>query len=129
MEAVSKNTGTKQVNKKPPRGPVQPSSRMPQQTRQQQVCTRCGKGPHSRQACPAKDATCYKCNKKGHYSSRCYTKSVSTISEETDPLETAYLNTVEEQDSAQSSWTCHVELNGKTTLFKIDTGAEVFSSE
>ena len=24
-----------------------------------------------------------------------------------------------------SSWTCHIELNGKTTLFKIDTGAEV----
>ena len=32
---------------------------------------------------------------------------------------------MEEQDSVQSSWTCHIELNGKTTLFKIDTGAEV----
>ena len=55
----------------------------------------------------------------------CFTKSVSTISEEADSLETAYLNNLEEQNSTQSSWTCHIELNGKLTLFKIDTGAEV----
>ena len=84
MEAVSKNTGAKQVNKKPPRGPIQPPSRVPQQRRHQQVCSHCGRGAHSRQACPAKDAACHKCNKKGHYSSMCFTKSVSTISEEAD---------------------------------------------
>ena len=125
MEAVSKNTGAKQVNKKPPRGPIQSPNRVRQQRRHQQVCSRCGRGAHSRQACPAKDAACHKCNKKGHYSSMCFTKSVSTISEEADSLETAYLNNLEEQNSTQSSWTCHIELNGKLTLFKIDTGAEV----
>ena len=104
---------------------TQPPSRMPQQRRHQQVCSCCGKGPHSRQACPAKDVACHKCNKRGHYNSMCYTKSVYSISEESDSLETVYLDTLEGQNPTQSSWTCHTELNGKTTLFKIDTGAEV----
>ena len=30
------------------------------------------KGPHSRQVCPAKDAVCITCKKKGHYSSQCF---------------------------------------------------------
>ena len=36
-------------------------------------CTRCGRGPHSRNSCPAKDATCDACKKKGHF------KSIQTI--------------------------------------------------
>ena len=71
------------------------------------------KGSSFSSSLPAKDAACHKCNKKGHYSSMCFTKSVSTISEEANSLETEYLNNLEEQDSTQSSWTCHIELNGK----------------
>ena len=33
-------------------------------------CTRCGRGPHSRNSCPAKDATCDACKKKGHFKSQ-----------------------------------------------------------
>jgi len=55
----------------------------------------------------------------------CYTKLVGTITEESDSLENAYLDTLEDQNPTQSSWTCHIELNGKTTPFKIDTGAKV----
>ena len=77
----------------------------------------------------AKEATCHKCIKKGHYSSMCHTKSISNISEEpnsvSDSVETAYLDTLEGQKPTQNSWTCHIEVNGKATLFKIDTGAEV----
>ena len=62
MEAVSKNSD---INRKPPRGPTQPPSRMPRQRRHQQVYSRCGKGPHSRQACPAKDIACHKVQQKG----------------------------------------------------------------
>ena len=65
VAAVSKSSEVKQPNRKPPRS----SSSRPPQQRRQQVCTRCGRGTHSRQVCPAKEATCHKCNKKGHYSS------------------------------------------------------------
>ena len=93
--------------------------------KRQQLCTRCGKGAHPHQACPAREAICHKCSKKGHDSSVCHSKFIATISEESDSLETAYLDTLEESKPIQSSWTCHIELNGKTTLFKIDTGAKV----
>ena len=35
--------------------------------RRQQVCTHCGRGPHSQQVYLANDATCHKCNKKAQY--------------------------------------------------------------
>ena len=127
VETVSKGNELKQWNRRSPGGLLHSSSRPPQQ-RRQQVCTHCGRGPHSYQACPAKEAACHRFNKKGHYSSMCHTKSVSNISEEADntnPVETAYLDTLEGQKPTQNSWTCHIEVNGKATLFKIDTGAEV----
>ena len=40
-----------------------------------QKCSRCGKSPkHSKQQCPAKDSTCKKCYKKGHYTSYFFQK-------------------------------------------------------
>ena len=44
------------------------------------MCTRCGRGLHSYEQCPARMATCHRCNKKGYYSSRCFTKQVSEVS-------------------------------------------------
>lgn len=41
-------------------------------------CGRCGKSYHNRDKCPAKDATCYKCQKKGHFSSQCFSKQSAT---------------------------------------------------
>ena len=34
------------------------------------VCRQCGKSSHPRQLCPARDATCFRCNRKGHYGAR-----------------------------------------------------------
>ena len=42
-------------------------------------CSRRGKEPHPRERCPAKDATCHICTKKGHYSSQCFTKLVQKL--------------------------------------------------
>ena len=40
------------------------------------VCSRCGRRPpHSKFRCPAKNAKCHKCSKKGHYQSMCRSKA------------------------------------------------------
>ena len=39
----------------------------PKQRPAPKQCTRCERDPHPRNKCPAKDATCHKCRKKGHY--------------------------------------------------------------
>ena len=39
-----------------------------------QTCIRCGGHSHPREPCPAKDVTCHRCQKRGHYSSKCLTK-------------------------------------------------------
>ena len=44
-------------------------------------CTRCGKSEHQkRDGC--KNATCHKCNKKGHYQSQCFSKTVAATTSE-----------------------------------------------
>jgi len=31
------------------------------------LCGRCGKGHHGKDKCPAREATCFRCQKKGHF--------------------------------------------------------------
>ena len=85
-------------------------------------CTRCGRGPHARDKCPAKDAVCHWCKRKGHFMSCCLTKSVSERSQESH-LDTAFLDTL--TDKSAISWHEQIMLNGKLIPFKLDTGAEV----
>lgn len=62
-------------------------------------CRRCGGETHPRHLCPAKEATCFKCNRRGHYSSQCLSNTVATIS--VTPLqpqveqEVKFLDTIE----------------------------------
>ena len=72
VEVVSKNSNTKQINKKSLRGLIQPPSRVPQQRRHHSCC---GRGAHSLQACPAKDIACHKCNKRNIIAS-CYSRKL-----------------------------------------------------
>ena len=91
-----------------------------------QKCSRCGKSPkHSKQQCPAKDSTCKKCYKKGHYTSYCFSKDVSLLSEDnnTESKEDAFLGSLESHGDTQ--WHATVSLNQKNVKFKLDTGAEV----
>ena len=92
-------------------------------------CSRCGKGPHSRQACPAKDVVCHKCGKKGHYSSQCFSKVVTEVTMTSavvcDPsYDTSYLTAVSAGKSS-TSWNTTIVVNGQELSFKLDTGAEV----
>ena len=85
-------------------------------------CTRCGRSPHPREQCPAKDATCHRCNKKGHYGAQCLTKR-KQVSEVEGDVDAAFLG---ELGSTQTTaWLTTLNLNGHSTQFKLDTGAEV----
>ena len=102
-------------------------------------CLRCGKGQHSREKCPAKDAVCHRCQKKGHYGACCLTKidevatdhccacggkNTDTISTTQGlSLDSAFLDAIE--DTRATTWTATVTLNNVDVLFKLDTGAEV----
>ena len=97
-------------------------------------CSRCGKGSHSRQQCPARDAICHKCRKKGHYSSQCFSKSIADVTlgpilhspegaKDSDYYDTAYLDAVGTGQS--SKWTTTISIAGAEVIFKLDTGAEV----
>ena len=67
---------------RPPRNNAGGGPQNKKQTKQK--CSRCGKSPnHSIQQCPAKDSTCMKRYKKGYYTSYCFSKDVSLLSEDT----------------------------------------------
>ena len=45
----------------------------------------CGKSPiHKIQQCPAKDSTCHKCGKKGHYQTICRSRTIGDVTTEDD---------------------------------------------
>ena len=99
-----------------------------------EMCTRCGKRPHfGRQQCPARDATCQKCHRRGHFRAMCRTKSVRAVGTEESEEEDAFVGVVEESTSlviptvstGAEPWTVTVTLNTLPVEFQIDTGADV----
>ena len=95
------------------------------------ACSRCGKYPaHDRQHCPAKDATCHKCNKRGHFQTVCKSAAkvggVQAHSEPGDSSHDAFLGMLGEQSAQESNpWAVTLKLQGKSVDLHIDTGAEV----
>ena len=87
-------------------------------------CTRCGKDAHPRDKCPAKDAECHKCKKKGHYGAVCRTKKIAAVEETDLPCVDAFLDNLT-PDGKEVAWLTRIQLNNKLTLFKLDTGAQV----
>ena len=74
-----------------------PTNQMPQQPAKRGIgtythrlvgaagCSRCERTPsHGRAQCPAKDAVCHRCNKRGHYQTLCKTKleTIKLVEEE-----------------------------------------------
>ncbi len=86
-------------------------------------CTRCGRPPtHNREQYPAKEATCHKCGKTGHFQTACRSsanvRTVESLNQE------AFMGAV--QDSKQTNpWMVALTVNGKPLELKIDTGADV----
>ena len=91
---------------------------------ERRACYRCGNTPaHDRLRCPARDATCRKCGKRGHYQRVCKSVQVGVVEEETDSEEDAFLGTVGEGHG--NPWLVKARLNGVFMEFQIDTGAAV----
>ena len=85
-------------------------------------CKRCGRERHTVDKCPARSATCHKCNRRGHFSAQCLSKTVAAATNELS-LDAAFLGTVTSQQ--ESSWTISLQLQSREIPFKLDTGAEV----
>ena len=88
-----------------------------------QVCMRCGKGSHPWEKCPAREAICRKCKRKGHYDSQCLSKTVAEVTEVSQYMEGNFLDTVTSQQ--ENIWQTTINLCGVATRFKVDTGAGV----
>ena len=90
----------------------------------QKRCTRCGKDQHPHDACPAKDATCRKCQKKGHFAVMCRTKILHDVEQDNPTLDSFYLDTIRDTEDS-TFWMTEVKVNSIAVTFKVDTGAEV----
>lgn len=83
-------------------------------------CKRCGREHRPGDRCPARAATCYRCNKKGHFSTQCHTKT--PVKQELQ-LDAAFLGPV--TAGIASPWTVSLHIENQELTFKLDTGAEV----
>ena len=113
------------IGSKRPKARVNPRHRSEGQTPRKpqatEKCGRCGRERHPREKCPARDAQCHNCQRRGHYSTMCRQKTVATV--QRDDPDTAFLDTL--SNDSKPMWTSKVNINGKEVAFKLDTGAEV----
>ena len=88
-------------------------------------CQKCGwKATQDLQHCPARNAVCWKCHKRGHFQYVCRSQvlSVNTIETATGDTGDSFLGTL---GARESPWEVTFQINNKPITFNIDTGAEV----
>uniref|UniRef100_A0A096LST4 CCHC-type domain-containing protein n=1 Tax=Poecilia formosa TaxID=48698 RepID=A0A096LST4_POEFO len=94
-------------------------------------CRRCGdtKG-HTMQQCPAREAACNYCGKKGHFARVCRNKKIcevnagfATESTDTD-IDITFLGSLS-AEIKDNPWMTDILVDKHKTVFKIDTGADV----
>jgi len=119
VDAVQASQQTKKPHKaagaKKPEGRSSPKRR-----------TRCGKGSHKRDKCSARKAICHKCQRKGHYSSQCFTKlGVAAVAGQEQGIseDISYLDTLGTE--SPTTWMVTLEILGKEIVFKVDTSAAI----
>ena len=112
-----------------PRPQMQTRSTYQDRNPSQQVCSRCGHNRHvGKEKCPAANATCHKCNKKGHYSAQCFSKTHRDTADRQATahelsLDSAFLDVMTTKPA--TTWNITVTMNSKPVEFKLDTGAAV----
>lgn len=77
-------------------------------------CRFCGRLPHPRSECPAKEARCRWCKKVGHFEAVCEKKAMGSVE----------LHTVASGAHTRAKFV-NVAVNGHNVNFKVDSGAEV----
>lgn len=86
-------------------------------------CTKCGLTTHRSGKCPASEAICHKCNKKGHFKSVCMSK-VDDVKESAADHD-YFLGRVRCEDS-DPAWKIDLDVGNENWVnFKIDSGADV----
>ena len=91
-------------------------------------CKRCGGKTHLiRETCPAKTANCHRCNRRGHFSSQCLSKTVATTTSQELPVDTLFLDAVNSKASKSTEWQTTIKIEDKIVSVKMDTGAEVMA--
>ena len=90
-------------------------------------CSRCGREHGANGRCPAQNAVCFGCKRKGHFRSMCRSNSISEMTPDTEEAESCegavYLGTIEGE--RQPSWLVNICVGSSELTFKLDTGAEV----
>ena len=113
-----------QKSKRPAAGIQRRENRQRYTTQQSDgKCSRCGRERHPRSKCPAKEAVCHYCGRKGHYGAKCRKREISSIQDDDDDPEPAFLDSVTE--NKKNAWITRIKINGTRLPFKLDTGAEV----
>ena len=84
----------------------------------------CGGDHHKRQFCPARNHTCGKCKKTGHFDRVCNNgeRHINRLHEVREEEEVFFLGEV---TGKEDHWKANISINGHNTSFKLDTGAAV----
>ena len=87
-------------------------------------CYRCGRYPtHDKDRCPARDAVCRKCKKRGHFQVVCrfpVAKVSKVQAEESTENGDVFLGALSSKET--NPWTVTLHLDNKPLQFHIDTG-------
>ena len=110
-----KATKNKPQHKKPPTN----------KTSKNNACKWCGNTPaHPRKYCKAKDAQCPVCHKRGHFGTVCNSRSQSANEVGDDNVDYVHVPFLGEVKPTQTEfWTADLQVNGRPTTFKLDSGA------